>query len=427
MKDSGIAWIGVIPKDWEVGQVKQCFYRKNEKSCIEKPIVLSLARSGVKVRDISTNEGQIAESYYNYNPVEPYDLLLNPMDLYSGANCSLSYVYGVISPAYINLRFIGQNNPRFFDYYFKTQYWSMAFFAHGKGISFDNRWTLNAETILNYKIPIPPIVRQNLIADFLDKKCTEIDETITLQERIIEELRAYKQSIITETVTKGLDRNVKMKDSEVDWIGEIPEHWKLTRLRSLGWVQNGISQSGDYFGEEYPYPFVSYPDAYKNYSVPYPNGRANSTEEDRVKYSLIEGDVLFTRTSETIDEIGFASTCMETIPDAVFSGFLIRFRPTSHNLFKGYSKYYFRSQMHRAYFVKEMNLVTRASLSQNLLKDMYVLLPSQEEQREIASYLDEKCSDIDTLISVRQQKIETLKEYKKSLIYEYVTGKKQVI
>ena len=99
MKHSGIEWIGEIPKEWKIGQVKQCFTRKNEKAQQDNPTVLSLARSGVKVRDISTNEGQIAESYYNYNPVEPDDLLINPMDLYSGANCSISNVYGVISPA----------------------------------------------------------------------------------------------------------------------------------------------------------------------------------------------------------------------------------------------------------------------------------------------------------------------------------------
>ena len=159
MKHSGIEWIGEIPKDWEVGQVKQCFARKNEKAQLVNPIVLSLARSGVKVRDISTNEGQMAESYFNYNPVEPDDLLINPMDLYSGANCSISNVKGVISPAYINLRYLGNNNPRYYDYYFKTQYWSMALFAHGKGVSFDNRWTLNAETLLRYIIPIGDFAR----------------------------------------------------------------------------------------------------------------------------------------------------------------------------------------------------------------------------------------------------------------------------
>ena len=132
MKDSGIEWIGQIPAEWSVKKVKHGFFRSKSEAHQEDPVVLSLARSGVKVRDISNNEGQMAESYYNYNSVMPGDLLLNPMDLYSGANCSVSEVSGVISPAYINLRHKKGYCPRYFDYYFKTQYWAMAMFAHGK-------------------------------------------------------------------------------------------------------------------------------------------------------------------------------------------------------------------------------------------------------------------------------------------------------
>ena len=126
----------------------------------ENPVVLSLARAGIRERDISNNEGQIAESYFNYNPVDIDDLLLNPMDLYSGANCSISKVKGVISPAYVNLRGTNDVNPVFYDYYFKVQYWVMAFFAYGKGVSFDNRWTLNVDTLMNYPVVSMPYDEQ---------------------------------------------------------------------------------------------------------------------------------------------------------------------------------------------------------------------------------------------------------------------------
>ena len=163
MKDSGVEWIGVIPKEWRIGRVKNGFVRKNEKAEQDNPRILSLARSGVKIRDVSTGEGQIAESYYNYNPVDVGDLLLNPMDLYSGANCSVSKISGVISPAYMNLCAKEEFDSRYYDYYFKTQYWSMVLFAHGKGVSFDNRWTLNAETLFSYYIPIPSKKEQQKI------------------------------------------------------------------------------------------------------------------------------------------------------------------------------------------------------------------------------------------------------------------------
>ena len=156
------------------------------------------------------------------------------------------------------------------------------------------------------------------------------------------------------------------------------------------------------------------------------NGLIESSESERLNYSVKYGDVLFTRTSETIEEVGFASTCLETIPDVVFAGFVIRFRPLGDELYPCFSKYYFRSQIHRSFFSKEMNLVTRASLSQQLLKKLPVLLPSIEEQQQIADYLDEKCAHIDSLITNKEKMVQELEVYKKAMIYEYVTGKKEV-
>ena len=157
------------------------------------------------------------------------------------------------------------------------------------------------------------------------------------------------------------------------------------------------------------------------------SGLIQSSLDEQHSFSVQKGDIFFTRTSETIEEIGISSTCMHTINNAVFAGFLIRFRPHQGYLHDGYSKYYFRSNIHRIFFIKEMNIVTRASLSQDLLKSLIVLLPPITEQQAIADYLDKKCDEIDKLIAIKQQKIESLKEYKKSIIYEYVTGKKEVI
>ena len=155
-------------------------------------------------------------------------------------------------------------------------------------------------------------------------------------------------------------------------------------------------------------------------------GLADSSIQDRKQYSVLEGDVFFTRTSETIDEIGFSSTCLSTIKEATFAGFLIRFRPKPDILIKGYSKYYFSSKTHRAFFIKEMNIVIRASLSQDLLKKMPVLLPPNDEQIEIGEYLDSISFKVDNLLSIKQKEIEKLKEYKTTLINSAVTGKIKV-
>ena len=424
MKDSGIAWIGEIPEGWKVGRVKNGFYIKKEEAHQENPIILSLARSGVRVRDMSKNEGQIAESYYNYNVVAVGDLLINPMDLYSGANCSISKVAGVISPAYINLGSKPGYCGSYYDYYFKTQYWAMALFAHGKGVSFDNRWTLSNEDLMQYYIPVPPIAEQVKIANYIDSECAQIDAVIEQTRASIEEYKKLKKAVITEAVTKGIRPGRKMKDSGIEWIGEIPEEWTVCKLRHIGSTQNGISKGGEFFGEGFP--FVSYGDVYRNYSLPKKvSGLVKSTKEEQSLYSVKRGDIFFTRTSETIEEVGFSCVCEQTIPEATFAGFLIRVRPYDDAMDIGYSKFYFRSNHHRFYLVKQMNLVTRASLGQALLKGMPVLLPSKNEQCEIAEYLEEKCTEIDSIISSKEQIIAELEIYKKSLIFEYVTGKKE--
>ena len=270
---------------------------------------------------------------------------------------------------------------------------------------------------------IPPVSEQTKIADFLDRKTAQIDTIIEKKQKLLQLLEEKKKSVINEAVTKGLNPDVPMKDSGIEWIGDIPESWEISKLGYLGSFQNGVSKGGDYFGTGYP--FVNYGDIYKNFSLPLKvEALANSTEEDRISYSVEKGDVFFTRTSETIEEIGIASTCLETIPNAVFSGFTIRFRPDlKSSLFEGFSKYFFRSNYVRISFTKEMNLVTRASLSQTLLKSLTIFLPSLEEQKSIAKYLDNYEKKFFEVSQKLNFQIEKLKEYRQSIISEAVTGK----
>ena len=285
--------------------------------------------------------------------------------------------------------------------------------------------SIKVSNLMNGKVVKPPISEQIVISNYLDKKVSQIDTIISKQKTLIEKYKVYKQSLITETVTKGLNKDVPMKDSGIEYLGYIPHNWTVKRLRFMGTVQNGISKSSEQFG--FGYPFVSYGDVYKNEVIPKTvEGLINSSTQDRENYSVKEGDVFFTRTSETIEEVGIASTCLSSIECATFAGFIIRFRPITNELNKNFSKYYFRSEIHRKFFVKEMNLVTRASLSQELLKRLPILIPSVEEQQQIADFLDKKCNAIDSIISKKEQLIEKLESYKKSLIYECVTGKREV-
>ena len=314
MKDSGIEWIGEIPVDWSMKRVKHIFTRKNEKAMQENPTILSLARDGVKVRDISNNEGQIAESYYNYNPVEEGDLLLNPMDLYSGANCSISKVQGVISPAYINLKANAGVNPAFYDYYFKVQYWLMAFFSYGKGVSYDNRWTLSAETLMNYPVVALPYGEQCKRADYLDRKCSQIDAIIARQQEVIEKLKAYKLSVITEAVTKGLNPDVPMKDSGVEWIGKIPEHWAIHKFcwdysAMLGKMLDAKRITGEHL-----HPYIKNADVQWD-SINFEDlDEMDFSDEEKERYTISPGDLMVCEGGE----IGKCAIVPDDIPEDIY-------------------------------------------------------------------------------------------------------------
>lgn len=421
MKDSGVEWIGEIPAGWSVKRVKHIFIRKNEKAMQENPVVLSLARDGVKVRDISNNEGQIAESYYNYNPVEKGDLLLNPMDLYSGANCSISKVEGVISPAYINLKAKEGISPEFYDYYFKVQYWLMAFFSYGKGVSYDNRWTLGAEILMNYPVVSLPYKEQCERANYLDRKCAEIDAIIAKQQQIIEKLKEYKLSVITEAVTKGLDPNVPMKDSGVEWIGKVPENWQLSHIGNL--VEMGSGGTPDRKKTEY----------WENGNIPWMSSGEINNE---YIYSTIE----------QITELGLQNSNAKILPvNTVMLGLIGQGKTKglaailknevccNQNLAYLIADEKFLHYRYLFYCFKAMYFYMRGLVGESqagiysyFLKKLYIPLPDTERQIKISDYLDAKCKAIKTTIAVRESIIERFTDYKRTLIYEIMTGKREV-
>lgn len=210
------------------------------------------------------------------------------------------------------------------------------------------------------------------------------------------------------------------KHSDLEWIKLIPNTWRICRVKDLGSLQNGISKGREYFG--FGAPFVNYGNVYNDsIELKHINTYANSNIEEQKQYSVREGDVFFTRTSETIDEIGISATAESTIPKATFSGFVIRLRPASKFIYKGYSKYFFKGNINRLFLSKEISLVTRASLSQNTLNSLPVLLPPYPEQQAIAQYLDTKTQAIDKKIALLQRKIDHYRDFRKSLINETVT------
>lgn len=418
-KNSQIQWINKIPLHWKLSKVKHHFIIKNKKANEKKPTILSLARDGIKIRDISTGEGQIAESYYNYNSVDPGDLLLNPMDLYSGDNCNISKVKGVISPAYINLKNKKKIESSYYNYYFKLQYWFMTFFSFGKGVSEENRWTLNTETILNYIIPVPPFEEQKQIANYLDNKTSKIDQLIIKNKKLIDLLEEKRTSLINQVVTKGLNPNVKMKDSGIEWIGQIPEHWKLSRLKFniSKKAQYGANKEPEKNDEKLDVRYIRITDIDDNGFLK--DSKVYLSKEDAKEFLLNENDILFARSGATV---GKAYLHKNNLEKCCFAGYLIRYVP-SKTLNSKFLLYFTLSKCYWSWIHYVSTQATIENVSADKYNELILPIPPLIEQENINEYLDNQTKNIDKTIEKVEKEIELLEEYKKSLIYNVVTGK----
>lgn len=420
---SGIDWIGTIPQDWQLSKIGSLYTQRNEKVSDKDYQPLSVTMQGILPQlatAAKTNDGD------NRKLVRVGDFAINSRSDRRGS-CGISPLDGSVSLINIILTPRTAMHPGYYNWLFHTTLFADEFYKWGHGIVAD-LWTTRWQEMKSITVPVPEYAEQERIAAFLDAECAEIDAVLEKTRASIEEYKKLKQAIITQAVTKGIRGDRPMKDSGIEWIGDIPESWEVSSVRYIGQLQNGISKGGEFFGKGFP--FVSYGDVYKNYELPHSvSGLIDTTEDERATYSVEYGDIFFTRTSETIEEVGFSCVCKRSIPNATFAGFIIRLRPfcTDEKILTDYAKYYFRGEHIRAYLVKEMNLVTRASLGQTLLKGMSVIVPPKSVQKEIAEYLDDKCADIDALVAKKQQYLTEIENYKKSLIYEYVTGKKEVV
>ena len=420
-KDSGTEWIGMVPSTWACKRLKYLARLINEKGISEGE------KPPVDLENIENWTGRLTlekivarqPSAEEMKKFKDGDVLFNKLRPY------LAKVYqansnGVCGSELLVLRPQREDMQTGFLFY---RLLSKEFINIVDGSTYGTKMPRASwDFIGNQKIVFPKTQEQERIASFLDNKTSQIDELIAKKARMIELLQEERTAIIYQAVTKGLNPNGEMKNSGIDWLGKIPKQWEAKKIQYLGRFQNGISESAEYFGSGYP--FISYGDIYNNMALPTQvEGMAQSSDEERGRMSVEEGDVFFTRTSETIEEIGISAVCMQSIKDAVFSGFLIRFRPTTKVLTKEFSKYYFRSEITRKYFIKETNIVTRASLAQDLLKKLPVLLPPILEQKVICEYLERKCKQIDGQMTCEGKAIALLKEYRASLISAVVTGK----
>ena len=401
-KDSGIEWIGEIPKEWKVNKIGNLYKIRNEKVSDKDFPPLSVTMNGVVPQletAAKTNNGD------DRKLVRKGDFAINSRSDRRGS-CGISLYDGSVSLINTILTPRNSMNSQYYNWLFHTELFADEFYKWGHGIV-DDLWTTKWQEMKNISIVSPSLSEQQKIADYLDKVCGEADEMIALQEKMIEELKAYKQSIITEAVTKGLNPNVPMKNSGIDWIGEIPEHWEIIKI---GFIFDNL----DYLRRP-----ISAEQRERN--NPQYNYYGASGIIDKIDHYNVDDKVLL------IGEDG-ANLVMRNLPLVYKAEGKFWVNNHAHILKPKSDDYnYMAFALEAANYRNYITGSAQPKLSQENLQAVKLPVPPIEEQCQIASHLDTKCSEIDALIAIKQQKIAELKEYKKSVIYEYVTGKKEVV
>lgn len=422
MKDSGIEWIGEIPKKWKVCRIKELFHEVNERCENGNDFTLLSVSEyyGVSLKSQRINEDDMlthAETLDGYKVCKPDDIVMNIMLAWKRA-LGVSNFEGIVSPAYCVYRANAELNAKYFHYLYRTDIYANLFKQFSTGI-IDSRLRLYPDKFLSLKCQFPPLDEQCYISAYLDTKCTKIDSIIEKQEKVIEKLKAYKLSVITEAVTKGLNSDVKMKDSGVEWIGEIPEHWCFQKLKYATQIMRGKfnhrpRNDPDYYDGEYP--FVQTGDVARalkfidSYSQTL-NGLGYSVSKEFPK-----GSICMT-IAANVGDVAVLNF------NACFPDSVVGFVPTS----KTYWNYlYYTLSAMKQQLTRNAIISTQLNLNIEIIKEEYIPIAPLQEQKLIADYLDKKCSAIDKSIEQKQAIIEKLKEYKKSLIYEVVTGKREV-
>lgn len=422
-KDSGIDWIGQIPEHWELVPNKFIFnLKKNQvgKRSSEYDL-LSLTLRGIIKRDMENPEGKFPAEFDTYQEVKINDFVFCLFDVEeTPRTVGLSNYDGMITGAYTVMEPIGENFAPFLYYYYlnaddKKQ---LKFLYRGL------RNTIPKDSFFSLKTAIPPIQEQEAIANFLDEKTAKIDALVQTKEQQIEKLKELRQAKIHQAVTKGLDANAPTKDSGIEWIGEIPAHWEVRRLATLGKFSKGGGFSKADLVEENGISAILYGDIYTKYNyIIKESVRLISNTAASNAIVLEFDDLLFTGSGETKEDIG-KCLAFKSKTITVAGGDVIIFKQISNS--SNYLSYCLNTEGAKFEKAKSSKGEIIVHTYASKLKEISVPIPSIQEQEQIVAYLDEVTGKIDQAIAQKQEQITKLKEYKQSLINDVVTGKVRV-
>ena len=412
MKPSGIEWIGDIPDDWEVTKIGQLYLERNEKVSDREYEALSVTKHGILKQLESAAKTDNGD---NRKLVKNGDFVINSRSDRRGS-CGISKFDGSVSLINIILMPTQKIANDYYNYLFRTENFADEFYKYGNGIV-DDLWSTKWTSMKKILVPFPSLRTQQRIADYLDEKCGEIDATITKQKESIEKLKAYKQSLISETVTKGLDKSAPIKPSGIEWIGDIPAHWEVCKIKNHCNLKTGSTPSSKdlsmFDGAE---NWFTPSDFTENYMLKNSLRRLNAKVFDQNLVPIFPPlSVLIVGIGATTGKVGF--TTSKSSSNQQITAII----PKDKNIFPKFLLFW---MIANTKMMRETALFTTLPILNNdTLGNATLLIPPYKEQLELASYIENKNIEIDVIINKKQNIIQKLDTYKKSLIFECVTGK----
>lgn len=409
--DSPFHWIEQVPANWNVQRAKYLFRIIKKQVPYEGQQILSITQSGIKPKSVLENKGQMARSYDGYQIVNCGDFAMNSMDLLTGW-VDQSDFNGLTSPDYrvFRARDLSVICGRYFLYVFQLLYFRRIYYRFGQGVSNLGRWRLPADVFLNFPLPVPPKIEQAAIANYLDSKMSEVDGLIEKLRREVELLEQYRRELIARTVTRGLDPDVPMRDSGIEWIGEIPEAWALLRISALYDIRSQKVNDTDY-----------QPLSVTMNGVVAQLDHVAKTQDGDNRKLVRAGDFVINSRSDRRGACGIAPK------DGSCSLINIVLSP-QQSIHNPYFSYLFRSSLFSDEFYRWGHGIHDDLWTTNWadMKSIQVPVPPLNHQVLIADYLDKKMSEINSTITGINNQIKLLEKYRKQVINDAVTGKIRV-
>ena len=418
MKDSGVEWIGDIPVGWKLSKIGAIYEERNVKVSDNDYVPLSVTKKGI-VPQLET--AAKTDNGDNRKLIKRNDFVINSRSDRRGS-CGISKFDGSCSLINTVLKPRKNMHNAYYDFVFHSDLFADEFYAWGNGIV-DDLWSTKWSSMKRIYIPAPPIDEQIKIADYLDDKCSKIDAIIAKQEKIIEKLKEYRIATITDVVTHGIQNERSTKESGVPFIGDIPKSWIVTKLKYMtDAIGDGI-HSTPVYDEAGKIHFVNGNNIGKDFIEFKENTNTiNDSEYSHYKEPLMtENTILITLNGATYGKTSFYHN------EKILLGKSAGYITLKNGENREYVRYYLQSSI--AKLIMELSLLgsTIANLSLRTLNDFIIIYPPLQEQKEIVIHLNSVCASIDKQVACREQLISKLTEYKKSLIYECVTGKKEII